>query len=233
MPGDARRPDRARPTRGPAGRARTPRPPRPAWRSCSPPSARSARTAGWTTGRRCGPTACRSSTAGRRPTTTSSPAAGRGRPPAGRVLRLQPARRGGLRRPADPTSRRPAWSTAPASARSSSRGSSPARRHEAEARAAARLPAVATRSRRTCRSTMFVFPVVEGTPLPDVFERVRGGARATRSSWTPPRSPRDRDALDRGVDRDGPAVTRRPPSVVAGRGCCWRRRWRSSRVFFA
>ncbi len=117
------------------------------------------------------PTASRSSTTGTTPTTATSPAAADGD--------------AADRRSATPAARRPRWcsptrrcpaarrTTSVASARASARSSSPAccaaPSTEAAAQQLVDFLLGVDRSRRTCRSNLFVYPANNTVALPDVF----------------------------------------------------------------
>ena len=114
---------------------------------------------------------------------------GQGRPAAGRLLRLQPARRGRLRRPAARRSRRSASPPAPASGRSSSPGCCTARRTPRAARRCIDFMLSKT-FQQDMPLQMFVDPVRDGRHAsPPVFVEVRRRRSTTRRPWPPTRSP--------------------------------------------
>ena len=168
-----------RPTRtSSSSRTRPPR--RRAWRSCWPPSRPSARTAGRRGGATCAPTACRSSTGGRRPTTASFSGGGASegtRPlvvsyassppaevlyadppidesPVGRDRRelLPPGRGGRASSPAPSTRRRPGSSSTSCS-RTPCRTTCPCRCSCSRCAATSPLPDAVRRARRPARRT--------------------------------------------------------------------------------
>ena len=135
--------------------SRTRRRRRPGWRSCSPPSPASAKTGGRTTGT----SSARQRRRGRRRLEGGllhefSGGSGEGDRPARRVVRLEPAGRGRVRRPPrSRPSRRPAWSTDGCFRQVEFAGILAGTEHEDEARELIDFMLSPTRSRRTCRST--------------------------------------------------------------------------------
>ena len=155
-------------------------------------------------------TASRSSTAGRRRTTSAS-RGGRRAEAARRELRHQPAGRGPVRRPAGHRGADRRWSSRRASARSSSPAScaAPTRRTRPSSSSTSSSPSA---SRPSSRSTCSCTRPTATSPLPPEFTEYAVRPRRPGDA-RPGHDRRQPGVLDRPVDRPRPALT---PRIWAG-----------------